>query len=322
MLSRYPPALDSRVTPWDNQVCAYLGDVVQDNPVNVLLPNNVFDIIQQVYVYDEETLAQELPNMANGTLFLRGRPRNGNVIAVKIRTINYLPTHYAPLLMNNQGYTPQEGWGQLVLQLQQDNLLAAAAPIIAWFHATFHASPPNNTGLPVTALDLVAPFMDQDLSQHRLQIRVLAGLERTSPGFETTLATMANALVTQNNEARTAWLVQEMERDQPTLPSAKFNMLFSSLKVMLNVINEAELPTFWFTLAASPKKQEFSTVRDFLDKYSRSAEAFIAVAPIPNPKLLFCLPHSLQMMKMTSRQGCNPSLLWTGRLLIVRLHRN
>jgi len=164
--------------------------------------------------------------------------------------------------------------------------------------------------------------MDQDLSQHRLQIRVLAGLERTSPGFETTLATMANALVTQNNEARTAWLVQEMERDQPTLPSAKVNMLFSSLKVMLNVINEAELPTFWFTLAASPKKQEFSTVRDFLDKYSRSAEAFIAVAPIPNPKLLFCLPHSLQMMKMTSRQGCNPSLLWMGWLLIVRLHRN
>jgi len=97
---------------------------------------------------------------------------------------------------------------------------------------------------------------------------------------------MADALVTQNAEARNARLVQELERDQPTLPSAKFNMLFTSLKSMLNVNVEAELPEFWFTLAAAPKKQEFSTVRDYLDAYSRTQNAFLAVSPIPTPKLL------------------------------------
>jgi hypothetical protein len=48
-----------------------------------------------------------------------------------------------------------------------------------------------------------------------------------------------------------------------TLPSAKFIMLFESLKLMLNVADEASLPDFWFRLAAAPKKQEFSTIRDF-----------------------------------------------------------
>jgi hypothetical protein len=40
-------------------------------------------------------------------------------------------------------------------------------------------------------------------------------------------------------------------------------MLFESLKLMLNVADEASLPDFWFRLAAAPKKQEFSTIRDF-----------------------------------------------------------
>jgi len=55
---------------------------------------------------------------------------------------------------------------------------------------------------------------------------------------------------------------------------------------MLNVETEEQLPEIWFTLAAAPKKQEFNTARDYLDKYSRTSEAFIAVAPIPTPKLL------------------------------------
>jgi len=75
MLSRYPPSLDGRVTPWDNRLCAYLGDLVQDQPINVLLPDNIFEILPQLYMYDEETLAQELPNMVNGTLFPWDAPK-------------------------------------------------------------------------------------------------------------------------------------------------------------------------------------------------------------------------------------------------------
>ncbi len=165
-------------------------------------------------------------------------------------------------------------------------MLADAAPIIAWLRATLHATPPNNGSPPATAITITAPFMDQDLSAHRSQIRILTGLGSLTTGVETSLTAVANALVAHNAEARTARLVNEMERDQPVMPSAKFNMLFTSLKSMLNVQEENALPKFWFTLAAAPKKQEFSTVRDFLDNYSRGANAFLAVAPIPTPKLL------------------------------------
>jgi hypothetical protein len=57
MLSRYPRAIDGRVTPWDNRIFAYLGDVVQSTPVNVLLPDDIFTFLAPTPVYNEETLA-------------------------------------------------------------------------------------------------------------------------------------------------------------------------------------------------------------------------------------------------------------------------
>jgi hypothetical protein len=285
MLSKFLPAMDGQVSPWDNGIFAYLGDVIQGQPFNVRLPNSIFDILPATYVYNEATLAQELPNLANGVLFPRARAAN-NTLQLSTRPLTYLPTKYAAHFLSNSGYTIQEIWARLIPMLQQDNLLGAAAPLVAWLRVTLHACPPNNTGPPATSLNITAPFIDTALSNHRSQARILTRIGAPSQGFEATLVQMANALVTQNAEARNARLVHELERDQPTLPSAKFNMLFTSLKSMLNVNVEAELPEFWFTLAAAPKKQEFSTVRDYLDAYSRTQNAFLAVSPIPTPKLL------------------------------------
>jgi len=53
--------------------------------------------------------------------------------------------------------------------------------------------------------------------------------QQQDPGLHTAIVQMANAITTQANEARTAWLAKEVERDQPTLPSAKFNLLFNVL---------------------------------------------------------------------------------------------
>jgi hypothetical protein len=85
---------------------------------------------------------------------------------------------------------------------------------------------------------------------------------------------MAHAVASQASEAQTARLARKVERDQPTLPSAKFHLLFPSLKCFLCVEEEAQLPEFWFTLAAAKKKQEFSVVREALESYSRSNATF------------------------------------------------
>jgi hypothetical protein len=89
----------------------------------------------------------------------------------------------------------------------------------------------------------------------------------------------------QVNEACTARLVRELERDPSVLPSTKFETLFASLLNYLNVDSEQHLPEFWFKLAASKKKQEFSTVRDTLESYLRGATSFGPYSPIATPKL-------------------------------------
>jgi hypothetical protein len=176
MLSRYPPGIDGNPSPWDNRICAYLGDVVQERATNVLLPDNVFEALPPVLVYNEETLAQELPNLANGGFFPRGRHQNGNVSQVAVRPIAYLPTRYASMFLNSSGYTVQEVWARLLPQMQQDGLLVDSGSVLAWLGATLHASPPNNTGPPVTSIELTVPVQDINLCNHRSQTRVLTGL--------------------------------------------------------------------------------------------------------------------------------------------------
>jgi hypothetical protein len=154
---------------------------------------------------------------------------------------------------------------------------------------TLHASNANSRGPPVTALALVAPFVDQDLANHRQTLlhNALPNLhDKNDTGLNAAIIRMANAVSSQADEAHTARLAREIERDQPTLPSSKFNLLFTVLKSLLNVQDEAELPEFWFTLAAAPKKQEFSIVREALDVFSKSEQAYINTAPIPLPKLV------------------------------------
>jgi hypothetical protein len=97
---------------------------------------------------------------------------------------------------------------------------------------------------------------------------------------------MAKAVSDQAAEAHTARLAKEIAKDQPTLPSTKFSVLFPILKSLLNVQDEANLPDFWFALAAAKKKQEFSVVREALDAFARSEHAFINTTPIPTPKLV------------------------------------
>ncbi len=97
---------------------------------------------------------------------------------------------------------------------------------------------------------------------------------------------MANAVANQATEAHTARLAREVEKDQPTLPSTKFNALYHNLKSYLNVTEDENLPYFWFSLAAATKRQEFSIVREALDAFSRTDLAYLNTAPIPTPKLV------------------------------------
>ncbi len=116
----------------------------------------------------------------------------------------------------------------------------------------------NNIGTPITATQLVNPFMDRDLRHHRQTILYSSLPALQSPenlGYDPAIMYLANAVANQATAVREDRLARDVERDRPTLPSSKFQLLFNTLLNLLNVRDEAELPDFWFSLASATKNR-------------------------------------------------------------------
>jgi hypothetical protein len=280
-------SLNGRPTPWDNHIIGFLGNIVGDTALNVILPEEVFDVTAETLVYNLDTLTQELPGLDNAALFPRVRANANNAVSRRSHFLAYLPPRFASLVVDNKGYTVKQIWTVLTQCFQDENCVDQMSPIDQWLRLTLHATGQNDTGPPATHLALESPFLDQDLVNHRLPFcNVLRGLQPQAPGLETAIVQFATAVNSQVAESQTTRLIRELERDQSTTPSVKFDMLFDSLLNYLNVATEQELPDFWFRFATAKKKQEFGTVRDALEKYARGPQAFGPFAPIPTPKLL------------------------------------
>jgi len=106
-----------------------------------------------------------------------------------------------------------------------------------------------------------------------------------STGLEMAINHMATAVTQQTAEVNRTQLARAIEREAPAMPASKFGLLLDSLKHYLSVEEEQDLPEFWFQFAAASKKEEFSVLRDYLELYARSNNAFISASPILSPKL-------------------------------------
>ncbi len=286
--SKYIPALDGRVTQWDNKLFCFLGELMQDTMMIVTLPATAFEACAETRVYDDATLMAEIINLNQGDLFPKLNANIPGAVVLRTRFLMYLPSRYIPLLLNNKGCTPKQAFKLLWQVFQDENVLAEVEPIVTWLRISLHATQANNHGPPTTSISITTLFLDEDLLNHHdlLLEAALPGRGGHSSGLEATIAQMATAVVQQTSEARTARVAHEVEKDQPTTPATKFGMLLDSLKVYLDVNEEANLPDFWFHLTTAPKKQEFSIIYEFLDAHACSPQAFIPLAPIPTPKLL------------------------------------
>lgn len=288
-LSKYPQAPDGAISPWDNRLFGYLGELLQDNATIVSLPTTLFTTINAggVRVYNEETLALQLATLQGDTLFPRLNANAANGVNVRTRFAIRLPLKYASLLLSPRGYTPKEAYARLSEALAVDNVPEITTPIVDWLRVSLHSTHQNNQGPPANAITMTAPFVDEDLIAHRSPVINALLPNRTAPsqGLEAALSQFATAVTTQTIEDRNHRLARELERDAPTTPANKFGMLLDSLLNLLNVQEEAQLPEFWFQFAAAKKKQEFGILREALESYSRSDQAFVSLAPIATPKL-------------------------------------
>jgi len=212
-LSRYPRAFNGRKTPWDNSVFTFLGDASGGNIQTVMLTEDPFELTAQVSVYNDATFNAELPGLGNDALFPRLAAAAPQGMAIRTRSMTYLPTRYAPLMLSSRGYTPKEAWGISFPALQADNLAAVADPLLFSLRATMHAT---RAGAPVTLSQLTNPFMDQDLQRHRQTVLFSALPELQAPaslGYDPAIMHLANAVANQATAVREDRLAREIERE-------------------------------------------------------------------------------------------------------------
>jgi hypothetical protein len=185
-------------------------------------------------------------------------------------------------------------WDILPAVLAQDQNVVNCQPLLKWLRVTSHGTVIRNAqgqpavGSPVTAITLLAPAADKDLLSHRsLALKTaLTGLGQHPLGLEAALAQMAAAVAEQMNDQRLNREARAAEANQPSLPSAKFKNTLPILMEFAQVQDELELPPLWHQWANATKCQEFSILRELLETYSRSPEAFYYLAPIVSAKLV------------------------------------
>jgi hypothetical protein len=136
--------------------------------LNVVLPETIFDEVTETLVYNAETFAQELPNLALANLFPRVHANTAdNATGLRSRYLMYLPTRFTSLLLDNKGCSPKEAWNLLVMRFQDENGMDDVIPILNWLCLLLHATGQNDTGPPCTHVNVISPFVDPDLIAHR-----------------------------------------------------------------------------------------------------------------------------------------------------------
>jgi hypothetical protein len=85
--ARFTSALDGRVTPWDNNVYAFLGDVTQDVATTVCFPRTAFNIVANVLAYTTEFIQANLQNLNGIDVFPAQAVANNHTTPVSTRYV-------------------------------------------------------------------------------------------------------------------------------------------------------------------------------------------------------------------------------------------
>ena len=252
--SRFVGALDGRITPWDNNSYAFLGDVTQGIATTVCFPPNVFTVVNNVTVFTEDHIQTHIPNLNGIDVFpTQAGQNNANTTQVSTRYLMYLPSRYVPLFLDSSGYTVKQIWQVLPPLLVQHQDQVHCQALLKWLRVASHGTAAQNAqgqpviGPPIVSIPLVSPVADKDLLAHRAMALKLAlpGLGEPSAGLESALLQMATAVVAQTNDQRLVREAHANEALAPTLPSAKFRNTLPILMDALQVQDEMDLPQLW-----------------------------------------------------------------------------
>jgi hypothetical protein len=249
-----------------------------------------------VNVYTADYLVANLPAL-NDLARVPAIPVNSNqrpTTPVITRFIMYLPSRYAFLFLDSSGYTIKQVWQMLYPLLEQNQDLQNYQALINWLQVASHSMALANVqgqpaiGPPANTIHLVAPAADRDLILHRNHVlkQALPGLGQPTPGLETALFQMANAIIAQTTDQRVARETKAIKALQPILPSTKFKNTLPILLDYLQIADECNLPPLWHQWVNASKCQEFSVLRELLEAFARGPDGFYHLAPVGSAKIV------------------------------------
>jgi hypothetical protein len=287
--SRFPSSLTGNTTPWDGQLFAYLGEVLQGMVTTIQLPATLFQTVHNVRVKTSDYMVAHLNEMTDYGLPPGPNEEDAESTLVTTRQVMYLPMKYVPLFLNPAGYTLQEVWGLLYPALVEADDLQSCQTLLNWLRVASTHNPGQNPAAPsAVVLELTIPLVDELLITHRTNLlkQILPALHKPQESFEMALTQMAAAVLQNTNETRIARDEKLARAEAPKLPSDKYTGTINILLEYLQIPDERNLPQLWHRWANCPKRQEFQVLSDVLYSYTRTPEAFNTCAPVVNSKLL------------------------------------
>jgi len=287
--TKFIGAFDGTVSPWDNLSFAFLGEVVQRMATTVFFPNEAFSP-KTLRVKTLDYIVQHLDELNDLPLFPPVLPDEADTEEITTRNCMFLPSAYTPLLLSARGYTPKQAWELLHPALTHRQELDICRPLLRWLQAASVGTAtvnPLEMGAPQVAIVVSAPPADESLLMQRQQIlnQYLPGLSAPPQALETALAHMATAIIAQTNDTRQARELKLAEDQAPKLPSKRFEVTLPVLMEYLQVEDERNLPDIWHQWSNCAKRQETQVLRDALDAFARSSQAFSSAVPIVSARL-------------------------------------
>jgi hypothetical protein len=290
--SKYVEAVDGTVSRWDGQSFAFIGDVVMGMTSTIGFPRSAFEEVQ-LWCKTVENMLNNLNILDLQPVFPPSLPdpEDPDTIHIVTRRMIYLPAVYVPLLLNSSGYTLRQMWDILYPAILQHQETIICAPLIRWLQAASTGSVANNpqvVGPPLVHVPMQAPPADKQLLRQRHSVlnQLLPALAAPPQSLETALTHMATALIAQTNDTRVARELKSAQDAEPKLPSDRFKVTLPVLLEYLEMQNEADLPQVWHAWANCTKKQEIQILRDALDAFTCTADAFSTSVPVVTARLV------------------------------------
>jgi len=287
--AKFISSIDGSLSPWDDLSFAFLGEVTHGLISTVSFPTAAFDVVN-LRVKKLNYILQHLDDLIDLPVFPPLQPNDDDAEEITTRNVMFLPAAYVPLLLNASGYTPKQMWEILHPALVQRQELEQCAPLVHWMQAACVGTALNNPlemGAPSISIVLNAPPADEALltQRHSILHQALPGLAAPPQALETALSQMATALIYQTNEGRQVREQKAAEALEPKLPSSRFEVTLPVLMEYLQVTDERQLPNIWHQWANCAKKQDLQVLRDALDAFARSPEAYSSSVPIVSARL-------------------------------------